>query len=73
MDVVGLEAACRHVLNRLAGAEPEMRAAILEALCVSIHADNAGALIEGSLPTIDPGFAPGEAVSDVCTVVSMSL
>jgi len=50
-----------------------MRAAILEALCVSIHADNAGALIEGSLPTIDPGFAPGEAVSDVCTVVSMSL
>ncbi len=41
VDVVGLEAACRHVLNRLAGAEPEMREAILEALRVNIHADNA--------------------------------
>lgn len=70
VDVVGLEAACRHVLNRLAGAEPEMRETILEALRVNVHADSAGAVIEGSLPSVDSGFAPGEAVSDVCSVVT---
>lgn len=73
VDVVGLEAACRHVLNRLAGAEPEMRETILEALRVNVHADNAGAVIEGSLPTLDPSCAPAEAVSHVCAVVNLQI
>lgn len=68
--MVRLEAACRHVLNRLAGAEPEMRNRSSKRSALNVHADNLGAVIEGSPPTLDPVFAPGEAVADVRPVVS---